>query len=404
MVTTQVTTEKRGLTRPSRLSAAFVRTVREPGRYGDGGRGSYGLSLLVRPGASGGLTKTWVQRLQINGRPTHIGLGPLALVSLGEARELAIENAKAVRAGVNPLVDRRRREAVPSFRDAAERVIALHVPNWKDGSRTAKIWHARLREYAYPTIGHLKVDVLTTADVLGVLTPIWSTRRETARKLRQYVDSILSWCVAEGHLSSNPAEARVINAALPRAGGQRNHQRALAYADVPAALARIEASDATPTTKLAVRFLTLTACRSSEVRGARWDEVELHTATWSIPASRMKSPRPHRVPLSRPALDVLDRARGYRDKSGLLFPSATGKVLSDNTLSKLFRENDIAGTPHGMRSSFRVWAAETGVERTVAEMCLAHEVGSATETAYRRTDLFEARRSVMEDWARACEG
>lgn len=399
-----VTTEKRGLTRPSRLSAAFVRTVKDPGRYGDGGRGSYGLSLLVRPSASGGLTKTWVQRLRINGRPTHLGLGQLALVSLGEARELAIENAKAVRAGVNPLVDRRRREAVPSFRDAAERVIALHIPNWKDGSRTAKIWHARLREHAYPTIGHVKVNVLATADVLGVLTPIWSTRRETARKLRQYVDSILSWCVAEGYLSSNPAEAKVINAALPRAGGQRNHQRALAYAEVPAALAKLEASDAAETTKLAIRFLTLTACRSGEVRGATWDEVEEHTETWKIPSSRMKSARPHRVPLSQTAQAVLERARDYRDNSGLLFPSPTGKVLSDNTLSKLFRDNDIAGTPHGMRSSFRVWAAETGVERTVAEMCLAHEVGSATETAYRRTDLFEARRSVMEDWARTCQG
>ena len=248
MVTTQVTTEKRGLTRPARLSAAFVRTVREPGRYGDGGRGSYGLSLLVRSGASGGLTKTWVQRLQINGRPTHIGLGPLALVSLGRhASSPSRTRRQCARASIH-WWNRRRREAVPSFHDAAERVIALHVPNWKDGSRTAKIWHARLREYAYPTIGHLKVDVLTTADVLGVLTPIWSTRRETARKLRQYVDSILSWCVAEGHLSSNPAEARVISAALPRAGGQRGHQRALAYAEVPTALATIEASDATQAT------------------------------------------------------------------------------------------------------------------------------------------------------------
>ena len=172
------------------------------------------------------------------------------------------------------------------------------------------------------------------------------------------------------------------------------------YTDVPSALARIETCDAAETTKLAIRFLTLTACRSGEVRGAMWEEVDERTATWTIPGSRMKTGRQHRVPLSAQALRVLDRAREYRDGSGLLFPSPTGKVLSDNTLSKLFRDNRIAGTPHGMRSSFRVWAAEcSDAPREIAEMALAHVEGSTSELAYRRTDYFEWRRELMAQWA-----
>ena len=171
---------------------------------------------------------------------------------------------------------------------------------------------------------------------------------------------------------------------------------------MPAALAKVRESDAGPTTKLAVAFLTLTAARSGEIRAATWAEIDQDSATWTIPAPRMKTGREHRVPLSSSALAVLELAREYADGSGLVFPSPMGRVLSDNTLSKLFRELGIAGTPHGMRSSFRDWAAEcSDVPREIAELALAHVEGSSAELAYRRTDYFEKRRGLMNAWADA---
>lgn len=387
-----------GSARPARLSGTFVRNVRAVGRYGDG-RGGHGLSLLVKLAAAGGLSKTWSQRLRLNGRPLNVGLGPYPLVTLGEAREVAIENARAVRAGVDPLADRRRKVGIPTFKQAVEKVIATHSESWKDGSRTAGIWRSRLAAYAYPSLGALRVDQVASADVLGVLAPIWAEKRETAQKVRSYINAVMAWAIAEGHRNDNPVDA--IGAALPRAGAKTTNQRALAYAGVPAALAKIWESDAAETTKLCIEFLTLTAARSGEVRGATWDEVDEYAATWTIPGSRTKTAREHRVPLSAVAMAILEHARKYWDASGLLFPSVTGKVLSDNTLSKLFRENEVAGTPHGMRSSFRVWAAEcTDAPREIAEMALGHIEGSSAELAYRPTDYFERRRELMEAWAR----
>lgn len=387
-----------------RLSATFARTITTPGRYGDGGRGSYGLALLVKPTTTGSISKSWVQRVRINGRSTNIGLGPYPLVALAQAREAAIENARAVRAGIDPQADRKRRAAIPTFTDAAERVIALHSENWKDGSRTASIWRSRLTGYAYPTIGRIKVNELTSAHVLSVLTPIWAGRRETAKKVRQYLNAVMAWTVAQGYREDNPAAGDVISAALPRAGNASEHHRSLGYTDVPAVLATVSASAAHQATKDALAFLVLTSTRSGEVRGATWTEIDPDTATWTIPKARMKTGREHRVPLSSAAMGVLNRARDYTDTSGLVFPSATGKMLSDNTLSKLLRENGIPCVPHGFRSTFRVWAAEcSSVPREIAEMALAHVEGSAAELAYRRTDYFQARRSLMEAWAKTCQ-
>ena len=390
---------QRESTRPTRLSATFVRSIAEPGRFTDG-RGSFGLSLLVKESTSGRMTKSWTQRIKAGERFRYIGLGPYPLVTLVEAREAAYQNARAARAGVDPLADRKRRPTVPTFAEAAERTIAMHAPSWRN-PRTADHWRSRLTAYAYTALGDRLVDSIGPTDILGVLSPIWHSRREQARKTKQHIHAVMAWCVGEGHRRDNPVDA--VASALPRAGAQVEHRRALAYTDVAGALAKIWESDAAETTKLCIEFLTLTATRSGEARGATWDEVDEYAATWTIPGSRMKTGREHRIPLSTQAMAVLERAREYRDRSGLLFPSATGKVLSDNTLSKLFRENEIAGTPHGMRSSFRVWAAEcSATPREIAEMALAHVEGSAAELAYRRTDYFEKRRSLMEDWAQAC--
>ena len=383
--------------RPQRLSATFIRTVKQPGRYGDG-RGGFGLSLLVKPMSSGSISKSFSQRLRLHGKPFNIGLGSYPLVTLAEAREVALENARQVRAGIDPRSARKRQAAIPTFEEAAETVVAIHAKTWKAGSKTEMLWRSRLDEYAHPKIGGMPVSEVTSGDVLAVLTPIWAEKRETATKLRQHVGAVMRWSVAEGYRTDNPASADVIGGGLPKTTAPRKHHRALPFANVTNALSTIKASDAYQATKDAIEFLTLTATRSGDVRGAMWTEID--GDVWTIPGERMKSPRDHRVPLSIQAVEVLDRAREYQDTSGLIFPSLRRKVLSDNTLSKLFRDLEIAGTPHGMRSAFRDWAAEkSDVPREIAEHALAHIEGSETERAYRRTDYFERRRGLMQDWA-----
>ena len=401
--------------RPPRLSATFVRTVTAPGRYGDG-RGSHGLSLLVKAGKVG-VRKSFSQRLGTADGLVQIGLGSYPAVTLDTARERAFDNARAVREGrglmpertaraapaASPVRERRdRRSVAPTFAQAAEATLAGHLSTWKDGSRTASLWRYRLAEYAYPVIGELPVAAVTTADVYEVVMPVWTTRRETARKLLQHVRAVMAWAVVQGYRRDNPAAGDAIGSALPRSGGRVQHLRAVPHTDVPAVLAIVRDADAYPVTKLAVEFLILTACRSGEVRGARWGEIDADAATWTIPASRMKAEREHRVPLSGAALTVLHAASEHADSSELVFPSPTGKMLADGKLSTLFRELGIAGTPHGMRSSFRDWAAEcSDAPREIAEMALAHIEGSAAELAYRRTDYFEKRRELMQAWAGA---
>ena len=277
-------------------------------------------------------------------------------------------------------------------------MIELHAPNWREGGKTAKLWRARLRDYAMARLGRKPVNVITTADVLGVLTPIWNEKRDTARRVRQHVAAIMKWAVAQGFREDNPA-GDAIGAALPRTGSRAEHSRALHHCEIGAALEIIRASNAWPMTILAFEFLTLTAARSGEARLATWDEIDFDAAIWILPAERMKSRVQHRVPLSDGALDVLSRAQAYRDASGLMFPSPRSRALSDSTISKLVRENGIDCVPHGMRSSFRDWCGETGVSREVAESALAHVVKDATEAAYFRSDLLERRREVMQAWA-----
>ena len=384
--------------RPQRLSASFVKTVNVPGRYGDG-RGGHGLSLLVKPMRAGGFSKSWSQRLLVNGRPTNIGLGGYPIVTLAEARQAVIANRRAVAQGRDP-----RAGGVPTFEEAAEKVIAMHEPTWKDGARSAAIWRSSLRDYAMPRLGRKTVDSITTADVMAVLVPIWSTKRETARRVRQRIGAVMKWSVAHHYRQDNPAGDAVGDAiaeALPRDGASTKiHHRALPHAEVGAAVAKIRASGAHPSTVFAFEFLVLTAGRSGEVRGARWEEVDFESATWTVPASRMKMARPHRVPLSTRAVEILEEAHELTDDADLVFPSPTGRMLSDSTISKLVRENGIGCVPHGMRSSFRDWAAEcSDAPREVCELALAHVNNDRVEAAYRRSDLFEKRRELMQDWA-----
>ena len=375
----------------SRLNVARIRALSKPGRYADGGT----LYLVV---ALGG-TKSWVQRLTVNGRRHDIGLGPWPVVSLAEARELAFQNRRIVRRGGDPLAEKRKRRA-PTFAEALAKVIDANSSRWRS-PKTAKNWRESIERYAMPTIGTLPVDRIGREDVLRILTPIWTQKPAIARKLRQRLGSVFQWAQAHGYIESNPA-GESISGALPRMPAVKSNFRALPYSEIASALGTIETSGASIAAKLALRLVVLTACRSGEVRLARWSEIDVVDRVWRIPPERMKTEKEHRVPLSAPALAVLEAARVLDDGSGLIFPSPVrrGKALSDMTLTKVLRDTGLAerATVHGMRSSFRDWAAETGKRREDAEAALAHAV-PGVEGSYFRSDLFERRRRLMDSWA-----
>ena len=383
--------------RPRRLSTEFIRRVDCPGRYGDG-RGGFGLSLLVQLSGRG-LVKSWTQRVVArDGRPTSLGLGGYPAVALAEARRAAAANAIAIKSGKDVLAERERSSGSTglTFAQAAERAIESLSPHWK-GSKTAAVWHAMLTSHVYPSIGEMQVARVSPADMYGVLAPLWCSRRPTAIKIRTVINAVYAWAAAQGMAASNPALA--VNAALPKGGAKAGHFRALPWQDIPAALARVEASGARAAVKGVVRFAALTAARSGEARGATWEEIDLDAATWTLSAERTKSGRAWRVPLSEAALAVLGQACARTGGVGLVFPGMGGAVIGDSTLGQLFRKLGIEGTPHGLRSGFRSWAAEHDVDHGVAEFCLAHVEGSSTVAAYQRSDLLERRRPIMERWA-----
>ena len=374
------------------LSATFVKTVKQPGRYGDG-RGSFGLSLLVKQGSTGRVSKSWTQRVLIAGKYTSLGLGSYPRTTLAEARERALANRRELDQGKDP----RKPEAImPTFASALDSVIAIHAPNWRN-PKTARQWRSSLETHAAPLMG-MSVSEVSTADIMACMAAM-AGKKDIAVKIRQRVGLVMKWAIAQGFRPDNPT-GDTLTAAMPKSGQRTEHHRALPFADVAAALTTIRGTDAWPATKLAFKFLTLTACRSGEVRLAEWAEVDLAGQVWTIPGDKMKTGRNHRIPLSNQAMAVLRQAEELADDSKLIFPSVRGKALSDATISKLVRENGIACVPHGMRTSFRMWAAEsTDVPREVCEFALAHVVGSAAEQAYQRSDLFERRRELMTLWA-----
>ena len=379
------------------LTAVDVRNLK-PGRTtrrkGDG----RGLYLVVRPSG----TKAWVLRLTIDGDRTDIGLGGYPDVPLALARKKSAELRTAVAEGRDPRAERRQPN-LPTFREAAEMYIQANAPTWRH-PKTAGDTRARLEAYAYPIFGDTRVDRISRSDVLAALEPIWTAKPAASRKLRQRIRAIFSYALAHGWVDANPS-GEAIDAALPRTPAVKAHFRALPYQDVGAALQQVEASTASLAARLCLRFVVLTASRGGEARGARWDEIDLDARTWIVPSDRMKSNREHRVPLSDAALGVLHRARDLPDKAdtGLVFPSARrrGGPLSDMTLTKVLRDNGLASaaTVHGFRTSFKTWCMEaTDTPWAVGEAALAHTLGNSTEQAYARSDLFERRRQLMQEW------
>ena len=382
-----------------RLTDLKVRNLKTPGRYPDGAT----LYLVVWPSGS----KSWVQRLTIGGRRADLGLGGYPAMSLAQARRKAQDNRILAKSGGDPLAEKREEAvvaAMPTFEALARQHIAEHRHAWRNAKHTGQ-WLSTLETYAFPSIGAVKVNEITRKQVVDALSPIWHTKAETARRVRQRIRAVMDRAVALGFLDYNPA-GDAINGALTKMPRVRAHHRAAPYDELPAALDAVRRSTASSSVKLAFEILALTACRSGEVRGMTWVEVDLKTATWTIPAERMKAAKLHRVPLSRRALEVLRETRSFGEGNGVVFPAPrSGGILSDMAFTEMLRRLGLDFVPHGLRSSFRDWAAEqTDAPHAVMETALAHAVGNATEAAYARSDLFDRRRALMEAWSEFLSG
>lgn len=372
------------------LSARFVQSVNQPGKYFDG----HGLFLRVDAHRN----KAWIQRIVINGKRREIGLGSALFVSLADARAIAYENHKQARAGGDPLQDRRAQQEIQTFEEAARSIYDMLRPTWKNEKHAAQ-FISTLETYVFPTLGRTKVSDVTSADVLDVLRPIWTEKPETASRVRQRISKVMKWGMAQGWRKDNPAIG--ISTALPKQTEPRQRRKAMDYTDVPVFLTALGQSQAGLSTRLCLEFLILTCARSLEARGARWDEIDMDAKAWNVPADRMKMKRPHRVPLSPRAIAILKDAETLRGDGDLVFPGTKpGKMLSDMTLSKLVKEMGFPVDVHGFRTSFRMWSQEqTNFPNDLAERALAHTVGSDVERAYARSDQIEKRRKMMEAWA-----
>jgi integrase len=387
-----------------RLTALKVNKKKHPGMYADGG----GLYLRVTKDG----TKNWVFRFMLNGRPRWMGMGPFHTVSLVEARKRAAEFRLQRHDGIDPIDARRaeRRQAqldaakAVTFKDCAARYIAGHKAGWRNTKHAAQ-WAATLATYAEPVIGGLSVQAIDIPHVLKVLEPIWTTKPETAGRVRGRIESVLDWAKVRGYRAGeNPARWRGhLDKLLPARSKVRRveHHAALPYAELPGFLASLREQEGIAAR--ALEFAILTAARTGEVIGARWDEIDLLDKTWTVPGTRMKAGREHRVPLSQRVLAILEEVQPLRHaEDGFVFPGGKpGRPLSNMAFLMLLRRMERGDlTAHGFRSSFRDWCAErTNFPSEVAEMALAHTVSDKTVAAYNRSDLFDKRRQLMEAWA-----
>ena len=377
------------------LTARTVQTARagdRARRIADGG----GLYLFVAHGGA----KSWVLRTVVKGKRCDIGLGSVTLVPLADAREEARRLRRIARTGGDPLAERRHeRRPVPTFEQAARQVHASHEAAFRN-EKHRKQWLSSLSG-VISTCGSKRVDAITSADVLSVLSPQWLDRPETSRRVLQRLRVIFDWCKAQGYCAGdNPTEG--LTKVLPKHRTTKTHHAALPYPEVPVFLRALRESSASKVVKLAFELTVLSATRTSETLLATWNEVDLSTQTWTIPAERMKAGVEHRVPLSPRCVEILTQAKALADGSQYVFPGRSGtKPLSGMALLMALRRmgrDDV--TTHGFRSSIRDWAAErTNFPRAVCEAALAHTLKDKTEAAYHRTDLFERRREMMAAWA-----
>jgi integrase len=380
---------------------ARAATTTKPGRYGDGG----GLYLVVSETG----TRKWVFRFTFGARVTEMGLGNAA-VSLAQARDKAAEARKLVASGRNPIEVKRESERVaaakPTFGQCADALLEAKSSEWRNEKHRQQ-WKMTLTDYANP-LRNLPVDEVNTQAVLSVLQPVWQTKPETASRLRGRIETVLDAARAKGHIARNEANPARWRGHLDKLLAKhqkltRGHHAALPFNEVPEFVGKLRERDAVAA--LALEFLVLTAARSGEVLGARWDELDLEANVWTIPAARTKAGREHRVPLSGRTLAILANLEDARIGDFIFAGQKPGKPLSGMAMAMVLRRLKLAHvTVHGFRSSFRDWCGEaTSFPREIAEAALAHVPGDATERAYRRGDALEKRRTLMEAWAAYCE-
>lgn len=392
------------------LGALAVSLIRRRGINFVGGVA--GLAINVTK--SGG--RSWVLRYTVAGKRRDKGLGGYPDVTLADAKIAA----RAVRAklaqGIDPIEDGRAlrsqmiaaQDAAITFSQAADQYIDTHEGTWRNAKHTQQ-WRNTIQTYANPVIGKMPIRDVELSHVLNVLQPIWRTKTETASRLRGRLESVLSWAIARGFRpDSNPARWKgLLDTLLPAPGKitKTDHHRALPCAKLPEFMKSLNEQQGIASR--ALEFTILTACRSGEVRGAKWEELDLENGVWTVPASRMKAGKEHRVPLSDAALSII-KAQQESAFCDYVFPSShgsktsasEGKPLSDMALTAVLRRMEVSAVPHGFRSTFRDWSAEqTDHSRDVAEMALAHAIGNKVEAAYRRGDLFDKRKQLMQDWA-----
>jgi integrase len=390
-----------------KLTAFKVDRAKRSGMYGDGG----GLYLRVTEDGA----KNWVFRFMLNGRPRWMGMGPLHTVSLAEARKRAGEHRLRRHDGIDPIEARRAErlkaqlEAAKAikFKECAASYIKAHRAEWRNGKHAAQ-WEATLATYAGPVIGNLSVQAIDTALVHKVLEPIWTKKAETAGRVRGRIEAVLDWAKVCGYrVGENPARWRGhLDKLLPALGKVRKveHHAALSYTELPGFLIALREQEGIGAR--AFEFTILTAARTGETIFARWSELNLLDKIWTVPAARMKARREHRVPLCSRALAILAEMQAHRaSDDAFVFPGGKlGKPLSNMAFLMLLRRMDHPDlTAHGFRATFKTWASErTSFQNEIVEAALAHVVGSKVEQAYRRGDMFEKRRRLMQQWATFC--
>ena len=379
--------------RKQALTDAKIRKLKKPGRYTDGD----GLDLVVTKGVEG-VNLKWVNRLTINGKRRERGIGAYPHVSLAQARSVAFENRGIAREGKDPNQVRQETSAIPDFATAARKVHDLNKDSWRNAKHSAQ-WLRTLENYAVPYIGNMSVTDVETKDVLEALLPIWLTKQETARRVKQRIATVFDWCIVKGYRVHNPVIG--VTRGLPKQSRKPKHMKAMPYSEVPAFVAWMRGQQ--PISDLALEFLILTAARTGEVVGMKWHELDLVKALWTIPAERTKTDVEHRVPLSERAAQILMQMQPLEQgTNSYVFPSPSkpGQPLSDGTMLAFLRRNGYSITSHGYRSSFRDWCAEqTGFPPAAVEKCLSHKIRNEAEAAYHRTDYLEKRREIMAAWA-----
>lgn len=387
------------------LTALQVPRLKKPGLHAVGVVPGLYLQVL----ASG--AKTWILRAVVGGKRRDMGLGGYPAVTLAQARDKARTARQEIDEGVDPIAKRREaksalaaaRGAEITFDECARKYIDAHAAGWKSSKHAAQ-WTSTLENYASPVIGKLQVRDVSLAHIVKILEPIWTTKTETATRLRGRIESVLDWATVRGFRhGDNPARWKGHLDKLlpkPRKLAKVVHHAALPVEEVGSFMQALRKREGIAAR--ALEMLVLTAARSGEVRGMLWDEIDFDASVWTVPADRMKAGKEHRIPLSKRALELLESMRRI-DGSPLVFPAPRGGTLSDMTLTAVMRRMEVDAVPHGFRSTFRMWAAErTNYPREVAEHALAHQLPDKVEAAYMRSTLFEKRRRMMDEWAKFC--